>query len=414
MEQNSPTSGYRWGLLIAAIAIMMVISIYQYSWSLFADVLQRQFNWTLPTIGLTFTVFTYAATFIQPFSGYIADSYGPRKVAVAASFLVGGGLLLASTAKSPALLYAYYGLGGIGVGVLYGISAACAVKWFPDRRGFATGLIVFGFGAGTAIFNWFIQRLLEAEGLQTTFVYLGIGMLLILPPLSFSYRYPPRNVPKKGSPGAPAAPESDYNPREMLKTHQWYLIYFSFTVTVSIVLMFAAQLKTMAKEFDLPKTYFNLLLVLFPLGNGLSRVFAGIISDRIGREKTMVVFYSLLGLSIFCLVLLADVPALFVLIVFIASLLGGAPLALYPATIGDYYGIAYSTTNYGITYTAKAFAGLISGWLSGYLVMKFGSFIPVLIFIGVCSVAAAVVSLPRFMKPPVKNAAKGFSTISAP
>jgi OFA family oxalate/formate antiporter-like MFS transporter len=404
MEQNRSTAGgYRWGLLGAAFAIMMVISIYQYSWFLFAYSLQKQFNWTLPAIGLTFTVFTYAATFIQPFSGYIADSYGPRKVALAASFLVGAGLLLASTAESTTLLYVYYGLGGIGVGILYGISAACAIKWFPDRRGFATGLVVFGFGAGTAIFNWFIQRLLETNGLQTTFVYLGIGMLLVLIPLSFFYRYPPRKAQTKKSSNTPAAPESDYRPVEMLKTHQWYLIYFSFTFTVSIVLMFGAQMKTMAKEFDLPKTYFNLLLVLFPLGNGLSRVFAGAISDKIGREKTMVIFYSLLGLSIFCFVLFADIPALFVLIVFVASLLGGAPFALYPATIGDYYGTAYSTTNYGITYTAKSFAGLISGWLSGYLVMKFGSFTPALLFIGACSLAAAVVSLPRIMKPPVKR-----------
>ena len=81
-------------------------------------------------------------------------------------------------------------------------------------------------------------------------------------------------------------------------THQWYMIYFSFTVTISIVLMFGAQMKMLAKEFNIPDSYFGALLVLFPLGNGLSRVFAGAVSDRIGRERTMVIFYSLLGLSI--------------------------------------------------------------------------------------------------------------------
>ncbi len=401
MAQNEIiTSRYRWGLILSAFVIMMVISIYQYSWFLFAYTLQKQYHWSLSTIGLTFTVFTYAATFIQPFSGYIADSYGPRKVALIASVLAGLGLILASTSDTPLRLYLYYGLGGIGVGILYGISTACAIKWFPDRRGFATGLVVFGFGAGTAVFNLFIQRLLETKGFESTLIYLGIAMLVILIPLSLFYKYPREPTIPKQSGRTEPLPSTDYKPAQMLQTYQWYLIYFSFTFTVSIVLMFGAQMKMVAKEFNLPPAYFSVLLVLFPLGNGLSRVVSGLISDKIGREKTMVIFYSLLGLSILCFVSLAQIPFLFVTIVFIAALLGGAPFALYPATIGDYYGARYSTTNYGITYTAKAFAGLISGWLSGYLVMQFGSFRPALVFVAIFSLLAAVISLPKFMKSP--------------
>ncbi len=403
MAQNDViTSRYRWGLILSAFVIMMVISIYQYSWFLFAYALQKQYHWELSTIGLTFTVFTYAATFIQPFSGYIADSYGPRRVAMAASVLAGLGLILASTSGSPIRFYLYYGLGGIGVGILYGISTACAIKWFPDRRGFATGLVVFGFGAGTAVFNLFIQRLLETKGLESTLIYLGIAMLIILIPLSQFYKYPQESTISRQPGGTVPLPSSDYKPAQMLQTYQWYLIYFSFSFTVSIVLMFGAQMKMVAKEFHLPPAYFSVLLVLFPLGNGLSRVVSGFLSDKIGREKTMVIFYSLLGLSIPCFVTLAHIPFLFVTIVFIAALLGGAPFALYPATIGDYYGSRYSTTNYGITYTAKAFAGLISGWLSGYLVMQFGSFRPTLVFVAICSLLAAFISLPKFMKSPLK------------
>ena len=235
MEQNrSAAAGYRWGLLGAAFVVMMIISIYQYSWFLFAYALQKQFNWVLSTIGLTFTVFTYAATFIQPFSGYIADAYGPRRVAVIASFLAGIGLILAAGATSPLLLYTYYGIGGIGVGILYGISTACAIKWFPDRRGFAAGLVVFGFGAGTAIFNLFIQRLLETAGFQTTLVYLGFAMLVTLTPLSLLYKYPQQGPSTStASDNKTERFSSDYRPADMLKTHQWYLIYFSFIFTVN-------------------------------------------------------------------------------------------------------------------------------------------------------------------------------------
>jgi len=161
----------------------------------------------------------------------------------------------------------------------------------------------------------------------------------------------------------------------------------------------------LAREFNIPQGSFKWVLILFPLANGLSRVFAGAVSDRIGREKTMMLFYSVLGLSILAFVMLAEIPALFVLLVFTASLLGGAPFALYPATIGDYYGPKYATTNYGITYTAKAWAGLISGWLSGYLVMRFGSYRLALVIVAVGSLIAAALSNRRLLKPPSKKVA---------
>jgi len=407
MEKTLTTrKNYRWALLFAAFVIMMIVSIYQYSWFLFAYAFEKQYGWSLATIGLTFTVFTYTATFIQPFSGYIADTYGPRKVAVTASLLVGLGYILASRVTSPGMLYLFYGLGGIGVGILYGISTASAIKWFPDQRGFATGLVVFGFGAGTALFNWFVEKLIETRGLPTTFLYLGVAMIVLLIPLSLLYQYPPKNPePKPDKANVKGDASGDFKPMAMLQTYQWYLIYFSFTFTVSIVLIFGAQMKMVAREYNIPHNYFSVLMVLFPLGNGLSRVVAGSISDKIGREKTMVIFYSLLSVSILCFVMFAKTPLLFVIIVFVAALLGGAPFALYPATIGDYYGAGYSTTNYGITYTAKAFAGIISGWLSGYLVMRFGSYKIPLVWVAIFCVVAAVISTPKFMKPPKKNKA---------
>jgi len=93
-------------------------------------------------------------------------------------------------------------------------------------------------------------------------------------------------------------------------------------------------------------------------------------------------------------------PLVFVILVFVAALLGGSPFALYPATIGDYYGARYSTVNYGITYTAKAWAGLISGLVSGYFAAQFGSFKFPLLVIAIGSILAAVISSPKLMRAP--------------
>jgi OFA family oxalate/formate antiporter-like MFS transporter len=263
--------------------------------------------------------------------------------------------------------------------------------------------VALGFGAGTALFNHIIVRMLEVVGLNATLLYLGILMLALLLPLSLIYRYPDAATPAAPAAGAAAAKRyetREYRPAQMLGTRQWYLIYFSFSVTVSLVLLFGAQMKLLAREYELPAAHFSLLLVLFPLANGASRVLAGVISDRLGRSVTMVAYFALLGLSILALVQFGRNPAVFVALVILTSLLGGAPFALVPATIGDFYGVRYATTNYGITYTAKAWAGLISGWLCGVLAAHFGSFtVPLAMVASACLLAAAL-SHPRFLKAP--------------
>ena len=206
-------------VLFVAILVMMVISIYQYSWSLFAYAIEKELGWDLASVGLTFTIYAYAATFIQPFSGLIADSFGPRKIALLASILVSSGFFLSSYAYTPLVLYLFYGLGGLGVGMLYGVSTATAIKWFPDRRGLATGSVVFGFGAGTALFNWFIQQSLFTIGFNDTIRYLGIMMLLITLPSSLVYKYPPSKWASGLGLGKRSIKEEavNYKPLEVLK-----------------------------------------------------------------------------------------------------------------------------------------------------------------------------------------------------
>ncbi|MEM0198577.1 MAG: MFS transporter, partial [Fervidicoccaceae archaeon] len=180
----------RWVVLVGAVIVMMFISIYQYSWSLFASGLNTDLKWSMTTIQVAFTLYTYAATFVQPFSGYFADKIGPRNIAILAGLLVSLGFLLCSTITSPIQLYIYYTIGSIGVGMLYGMSAATAVKWFPDRRGLATGIVTFGFGAGTAIFNLPFQAWITNYGTKTAFLYVGILMLIFILPFTFFYKYP--------------------------------------------------------------------------------------------------------------------------------------------------------------------------------------------------------------------------------
>jgi OFA family oxalate/formate antiporter-like MFS transporter len=394
----------RWVHLAAAVAVMMVIGIYQYSWFLFSFRIHQDLHWDPVTLGLVYTVYHYTSTLVMPFSGYIADRYGPRPVSSVGAALVGIGFILCASFPTQGSMLASYALGGIGGGILYGVSTATAVKWFPERRGLATGCAVFGFGAGSALFNLAIEDSLATRGLERTFLVLGVAMLAVLLPLVQTYRYPavPATTATAGTP--PPSTLVEFSPRQMVTTRQWYVIYISFSVTISVVLVFAAQMKLLAAQYGLPAGHFRALLVAFPLANGFSRLLAGAASDRFGRARTMQVCFSLLGVTMAALVWLGETPALFVLFVILAALFGGAPFTLYPAIVSDFYGQRYFTTNYGITYTAKAWAGLISGMGSGYLIARFGSFTVPLLLLGACSLAAALAAHPRFLSAPASKA----------
>lgn len=403
-------SKQRWVLLAGGIIVMMFISIYQYSWSVFASGLNTDFKWAMTTIQVAYTLYTYAATFVQPFSGWFADKFGPRTIAIIGGLLVAFGFLATSTITSPAQLYIYYTLGSIGVGMLYGVSTATAVKWFPDKRGLATGLMTFGFGAGTSIFNPLIQSWISSYGTKTTFLYVGVLMLVFIMPFTFFYKYPefvqkstsqPKEEKKEEKPDV-----VNWKWYEMLKTPQWWLIYISFTIIAAIALLFGANLKPMAKELKIPAEVLTLALTLYPLANGFSRILGGWISDYIGRQLTATIFYGLSGLFMILLAIYGANPTGFLSFVVISMLFAGAVFAFNPAFIGDFYGPKYATTNYGITYTAKSWGGLISGYITAWLLVTFGSYTYSIVGLGIGALIAAILVNPWLLKKPKKKVAE--------
>jgi OFA family oxalate/formate antiporter-like MFS transporter len=391
----------RWGVLAGAVVVMMFIAIYQYSWSLFAFGLNSDLAWSMLEIQVTFTLYTYVATFVQPFSGYFADKFGPRNIAILAGLLVAIGFLSSSTVTSPIHLYICYTIGSVGVGILYGISTAIAVKWFPDRRGLAVGIATFGFGSGTTFFNLLLQTWISSYGVRIAFLYTGILMLIFILPFTFLYKYPKFEQQKLKE-------ENMVNWKwyEMLKTYQWWLIYISFTIIAAIALLFGAQVVPMAKANNIPGNVLDLVLVAYPLANGFSRVLGGWISDRIGRQLTATLFYALAGIMMLALGFTASNPIGFASFIILTMLFSGAVFAFNPAFIGDFYGSKYSTINYGITYTAKSWGGLIAGYATAWLLTTFKSYIYSIIGLGIGALIAAILVNPLLLKKPGRKVSK--------
>ncbi len=399
----------RWLLLAIAVASMMLIGLYQYSWTLYVQPIREELGWAGPTIQTAFVVFTWTMTLTQPLAGIIADRMGPRILNSAGGLIAGLGWVASSLVNTPETLYASYGLGGIGVGILYATSIGIANKWFPDRRGLATGLSSCGYGFGAAVFNPMIAHVINTSGFRATLIQFGVIMLAVLVPIGLLTMYPPSGwMPRvQGSGGSTTLKVNEaihqYNIREMVSTRQWWLIYLAFILMANTGLMVAAQLTSMGEAFNLPRDIVLLATVTFPITNGLGRILGGWVSDRLGREPTMVTYYAIEGALTLSLLVGGFHPLAFIAIVTLIGLVWGPIFTFFPSIIADYYGRRNSTANYGLTYTAKGWGGLLGVYASSWLADTFGGYGTPIILSATFSLAAAVLITPWILRRPMKN-----------
>jgi len=173
----------RWIQLLLGLLCMVVISSPQYVWTLFTQPLMTTTGATLAQIQITFSILIVMQTFLAPCQGLLVDRFGPRALLSVGGALTGLSWVLASRATTLAGLYLTYGLlGGIGTGIVYVGVIGHMVQWFPDRRGFATGVVAAGYGMGALLTTFPIAELLKDAGYQQALVrygliFIGVGVL---------------------------------------------------------------------------------------------------------------------------------------------------------------------------------------------------------------------------------------------
>lgn len=362
--------GNRWVQLLAGIIGMVAVANFQYSWTLFVLPLHKSHGWSRVEIFDALNIFFIPAqTWLVPLEAYLADRFGPRRLLILGGALAGMGWVLNSVTGSLAVLYAAQILSGCGSGIVYSISMGNALKWFPDRRGLASGLTAAAFGAGSAATVVPIRHTIEHAGYEAAFFWFGIGQGLIVILAGLVMRFP--------QPGeVPTAPQSrllqsvrDYSPAEMLRSPGFWLLYVMMTAGAIPGLLMLGQLAPMAEDFhvaDLSVTLLGITYVALPFAlmidrvmGGLTRPVFGAISDRIGREPAIFVAFGLEGVSLLLLFHYSGNPTMFVLMSGLAFFGWGAIFSLFPAVSGDMFGRKFATTNYSLLYTAKGGASLL-------------------------------------------------------
>ena len=391
----------RWGQLGLGIICLMMIANLQYGWTLFIEPMDAKHHWGRAAIQVAFTIFIVTETWIAPIAGYLVDRFGPRVLVLASGVLVAAAWVINAVADSLTLLYVAAVIAGLGAGPIFAATAGNAVKWFPDRRGLATGLTAAGFGAGSALTVVPLANLIRTSGYEQAFLWFGLGQGIVIMLAALMLRTP--QAADHVGPVASRAGQSerDYAPAEVLKSVPFWLLYAMFVMVGAGGLMVTAQLAPVARDFGIDAVPVSILGFVLPalgfalsLGlvlNGLSRPFFGWLSDRAGRENTMLIAFLLEGIGIFALFWFARDPTMFVLLSGLVYFAWGQIFALFPAACTDIYGKKFATTNYSMLYTAKGTAALLVP-LGNVLTAATGGWTAVFMVASALSIVAAIVA----------------------
>jgi OFA family oxalate/formate antiporter-like MFS transporter len=366
----------RWVRLSAAVFVMILIGNLQYAWTLFVKPITTATGWKLSEVQWGFTFFIALGTWAMPLSGILIDRVGPRVFIAFSGILCGVGWGLMGYSRNLTEFYALYSLAGLGVAFVYCGALSIALKWFPDKRGLAAGLVTAGYGSGAAVFNPLFAYLIQSQGYQSTLLYTGIaqGMLIALGGLLLQDA-PPGAVPVTTA----ARPNvrrhhEEFTISEMLRSPHFYILYAMMLMIVIGGLMATAQVAPVASSFGVGATALTIALSLNPLTNGGGRIFWGWVSDHMGRERTMFVAFSLQAAFLVSVVTLGRFSQVwFVVSMAMVFFTWGELHVLFPAVLADLYGSRHAAANYSILYTTKGVAAIVSGGLAAALFEKTGT-----------------------------------------
>ncbi len=354
-----------WVVVAGGVLINLMLGV-TYTWSVFAGPLVEKYGWSQTEVQLAFSVMLamFAVSMIP--AGMIQDRKGPRMVALAGGILLGLGFIATALfASSPLILYITYGvLCGSGVGLAYVTPIAAGVKWFEKKKGLVSGIIVFGFGFGSLLLAPVAQKLIEMQGITQTFLALGVAIAIIITIGALLLRNP---AEQKAS--AKSCAENECGPRQMLMTKNFWMLWLMFAFAAAAGLMVIGNLATFAKlsftsVHGMDKAAAASLAALavgaLAIFNGAGRILGGWLSDKVGRQKTMLAVFGLQALLLWTVLLSSNLSpwSLFASMALI-GLCFGANFSLFPSATADAFGTKNMGVNYGFMFTAYGFGGIV-------------------------------------------------------
>lgn len=388
----------RWKVAVVSVVIQICLGSI-YAWSVFLEPLMREFGWSKIETSLTFTFVLVAYALAMNFGGRWQDKIGPRQVATRGGVLLALGYVLASHVNSLWGLYITYGiLSGIGVGIGYSCPISVCLKWFPDKKGFITGLAVAGFGSGALIFAPVAAKIIAIWGWRQAFLVLGVVFFFATIIGARFLKNPPsgwrpqgfREINRKQGP-------VDLTWHKTIKTYQFWLLWLMFCFSASSGLMVIGHLSALLGERGLSVATAALAVGILSASNGISRIGWGMLSDRIGSPKSLKLILTVLSLVMFIFPYMSSKVGLLLLSGVVGLGFGGI-LALFPTLSAEYFGLKNVGANYGLLFTAYGLAGVVGPGLAAKIYVATGGYNLAFVILGALCLVALGISI--FIKPP--------------
>lgn len=350
-------------VLVTGAILQLFLGII-YVWGIFVLPVSEYYAWNIADVKLTSSFMLSFFVVGILVGGKAQVKTGATKVVLTGGLMLAAGMF--ATAFIPKnlawLIYVTYGtIGGFGVGAAYNAIISSAQKWFPQNRGFATGISVCAFGFSTVLFAPLVEILVKQHGLQNTFKILGIAFFIAVLALSRFIKLPEEG----GSPAAAGAAftQKQYTSSEVIRTKEFYFITLSLMLATAAFFILNPSFKTLALERGLNPAMGTVVVMITGIANALGRLGVPLLSDKIGRERAAL---AIILLTMLCAASLCVVKGgLFVVAVALIAFCYGGYSGIYPVLTADYFGIKNVGSNYGAVMVGFALSALFFPMIIG-------------------------------------------------
>lgn len=395
------TNKNRWLIALSAVCIHLSIGA-AYAYSVYTIPLVDSLGWAASSVTIAFTVMMTLGGASAAVFGRFVERSGPRKSAILAAVLFGlgqAGSGFAVSVDSLTLFILTYGLlSGIGLGIGYIAPVSTLVKWFPDRRGLATGMAVLGFGTGALITAPVAAAVMETLGIATTFYILGTSYFVLMLLGAFYIAPPPkgwlpRGMAQKDTSGTVkviTADLSSLTARKAVKTKHFWMLWTIMLINTSAGIMMISVASPMAQTLGgLTAAGAAVMVGLMGIFNGAGRIGWAAASDYLSRPVVFIIFFVIQLVAFLTLPIISSAIIFQALIFMVVSCYGGG-FSNLPAFIADLFGTKELGAIHGYLLTTWSLGGLLGPTIVSQIYARTGSYIPVF-YVFTCLIIAALV-----------------------
>ncbi len=406
MDRKAPRVFYGWWIVSASFLTALCIGgVVVYGFTSVFEPIAEEFGWSYTQISFASSLRGLEMGLFAPFSGMLADRWGPRRIIFSGVTITAAGLILLSQTTSLGMFYSAFFLAAIGLSCCTtNVLITAVANWFHQKVSIASGIATSGFGFSGLLVPLMV-RLIEILDWRMTILILALGMLAILLPVSLLFRHKPeqygylpdgqieKQLVTDNSPVSKQSIELDITVKEALKSGTFWRITLSMTAVVTVTNAVIVHVMPYLSSAGIAKSISSLVAMGIPLASIAGRLGIGWLGDKFNKKIMTVLGLGTMSLGLFCFGY-APSTGIWLLVSFLIlfGISYGGIVVLRPALVREYFGRTKFGTIFGLIVGINMIGTIIGPTLAGWVYDTWGSYQGIW-FIFAATPAAAVIAI---------------------